>query len=361
MTTTNDTSTTTRRGRGRRCINAMVDDVAHVSVQTAAELARATWGPMSLYPGDLEAVLPAVAAIEEWATANGSPNLRDLDADKLLRQLAGVTTLTGKLSVKKRDRLHFLRNTLSAMRGTVLYHATTGRKRSDRPANDSLDAGLPALPARTGLARRPLTDDEVLLGNILVEIDLLESAPMLPINAYLIGSAGVHTMESSDVSTDHLDHRTEPTSITAKGLWGWTGRDVPLDAFARNALARTLADTPAGTQRLTYTGGNPGTKEASASLSPVLSRFLRRAGIADPNVTAKSLSVTRPYRILRQDNDFKTAKKVHGGKSNNLLVDINCTLDETTLHKGKIGILDHTGRTVAKVKARHIATMPKGK
>lgn len=352
---------TTRPGRGRRCTDAMVDDLAHVSVQAAAELARATWGPMHLYPGDLAAILPTVEAIEEWATAHAAPNLRDLDADKMLRELAGVTTLTGKLSAKKRDRIHLLRNTLSALRGTVLFNATTGRKRSDRPANDSLDQGLPTLAERTGIARRPLTDDEILLGNILVEIDLLEDAPILPINAYLIGAAGVHTMESSDLSTSHLDHRTEPTSIAAKGLWGWTGRNVPLDAFTRNALARTLAETAPGTQRLTYTGGKPGTKEASASLSPVLTRFLRRAGIADPNVSAKSLSVTRPYRVLRQDNDFKTAKKIHGGQADNLLVDIKCTLDESTLHKGKIGILDSAGERVAKVKARHIAMRPKGK
>lgn len=367
-TTTTIASTPTARRAGttpsdhvRRCLNAMVDDLGHVSVQTAADLARATWGPMNLYPGDLKAILPVVEAIEGWAAANAAPNLRDLDADQMLRQLSGATTLTGKLSASKRDRLHLLRNALSALRGTALFNTTTGRKRSDRPANDSLDRGLPTLPARTGVAKRPMTDDETLLGNILVEVDLLEQAPVLPITAYLIGAAGVHTMESTGLCTDHLNHRTEPTTVSAKGLWGWAGRDVPLDAFTRNALARTLAQTAPGSQRLTYTGGKPGTKHASASLSPVLTRFLRRAGIADPNVTAKSLSVTRPYRIIRQDNDFKTARKIHGGKTCNLLVDIKCTLDESTLHKGKIGIRDHAGERVAKVKARHIATIPTGK
>jgi len=39
------TTTPARKGRGRRCDHAMVDDLAHITVHTAAELARATCGP----------------------------------------------------------------------------------------------------------------------------------------------------------------------------------------------------------------------------------------------------------------------------------------------------------------------------
>ncbi|WP_030484826.1 hypothetical protein [Nocardioides aequoreus] len=348
-----------RVGRGRRCLHAMVDDLAHVTVQQAAELARASWELMSLYPGDVETILETVQVIEQWAHANNAPDLRDLDADKMLRKLAGAKTLDGYLSPKKLDRLHLLRNTLSALRGTVLLHMTNPRKRSDRPAHDSLDRGLPTLPPRYDRARRPMTDDEILLGNILVEIDLHENAPLLPITAYLIGAAGVHTMESTALTTDHLNHRTEPTKIHAKGLWGWSGRTVSLDTFTAHALARTLSTNAPGTQRLTYTGTSPGTKEACASLNPVVTRFLRRAGVADPDVTVKSLTVARPWRIILHDRDFKTARKIHGGKTNNLLNDISCTIEETDHHKGKILLLDkESGHPVAKVKARHVAEIP---
>ncbi|HTW17287.1 MAG TPA: hypothetical protein VMF51_19325 [Nocardioides sp.] len=111
---------------------------------------------------------------------------------------------------------------------------------------------------------------------------------------------------------------------------------------------------PDGPQRLTYTGGAPGTKKGSASLKPAIERFLRRAGVADVDVKAKSLALTRPYRVLRQTESFKAAKKIHGGKTHNMLRDFKNTINEDMLCEGKVHVLDPRGKIIAKVKASHL-------
>ncbi|MDN4160421.1 hypothetical protein [Nocardioides abyssi] len=333
----------------------MVSDLAHASIRDAAALARATWEPMGLYPANPAEVNAVIEAIEAWAGERDIYYLLDIDADRMLRDLADVKSLDGRLTHGQLDKLHLIRNTLTALRGTMLFvRDSTDRRRSDRPARDRLDAGLPELPNRFAQRSRPLTDDEVLLSNILVEIDLLENAEPLPIAAYLVAESGIRTMESCAVTTEHLDDRHEPRAIAAKGVWGWPPRTIELDDHAANALARVLACMPDGHQRLTYKGGSPGTKEGSASLNPVIERFLRRAGIADTDAKAKSLALTRPYRILRLTENFKAAKKVHGGKTHNMLTDFNCTLNDDTLYEGKVHVIDAHGDTIARVDAGHL-------
>jgi hypothetical protein len=76
----------------------------------------------------------------------------------------------------------------------------------------------------------------------------------------------------------------------------------------------------------------------ATGLIPTLTRYIRRAGLDDPDLTGKSITVSRAYRILTT-GDLKTAKRTFG---------------EGKLYKGKLLVLDPHGNVVAKVKSKHV-------
>lgn len=341
-----------------RAQHPMMEDLGSHTIASVATNAHTLWVKMNLYPGDTAEILALVDQISAWATNHDITTLADLTgttAERMFCDIAGVKALDARHNRDQLNALHRLRNALSALRGAVLIaDKNLKRRRSDRPGDDSLSAGMPALPSRTGVARRPLCDDEILLTRTLVEIDLREEGQPLPLNAYLLAETGLMGMESTKVMTADLDDRHEPKTVDGSGVWGFGARTLPLEPFVANAMSRTLLSLREGTQPLSYGGNTPGTKAAAASLTPVIGRFLSRAGIDDPSVTSKSLSLWRAHHVLRTTENFKAAKKIHGGRARNLLVDFKCTVDETQLHKKRVVIRDHEDKKVATVRAKHV-------
>lgn len=347
--------------RGIRAQYPMISNLGDHSVATVVEQAAILWGPdgLGLYPSEITKILKPAHQIRDWAATHGIERLADLTgpiAATMLRDITDIADLTKVSKHKKLDRLHRLRNTLVALRGVVLI-ADDGqdRLRAYRPKGDSLAADLPTVAARSSQKRRPLEDDEILLGRTLVEIDLREHGEVLPIFAYLIAESGVRCQPSSTVTTDSFNKPVDPTKVRVPGVWGLKDRKVKFSPYVARSLARTLARTPAGTRPLTYTGKNPGKESAGASLTPVIQRFLRRAGIDSPEVTQSSLVLWRPWHALTAHNDMLAARKYHGGRATeNLLADLHCLLDEEDLDSGCLRVIHRpTGRKVARVRALH--------
>ena len=178
---------------------------------------------------------------------------------------------------------------------------------------------------------------------------------MLPIYAYLIAESGVRCQPSSALTTKSLNDRENPTKVLVAGVWGRKHRKVKFSPYVARTMARTLTRTPSGNRPLTYQGKNPGAPGAGASLTPVIQRFLRRAGIDTPEVTQSSLVSWRPWHALTAHNDMLAARKYHGGRTTaNLLADIHCRLDEDDLGRGHLDLVHlPTGRKVARVPAAH--------
>lgn len=348
------TMTTTTTAASRRTKHRMIDDITTHTVAETAAAALTLWPALTLCPGDKKAA-KSLRRITAWADQQQVTLLSELTgpvAGAMLRELTGGKNLAQVTDPKALDRLHRLRNTLIAMRGTVLIaDETLQRRRSDRPASDSLALGLPALPARTPQKRRPLEDDEIMLGRVLVEIDLRERAPVLPVIAYLLGESAVRPMPSTTLSTNSFDDRSQPTTVTRPGVWGAKERKLPLTEFAARNMARALLRLPEGKQRLTYTGARPGKKEAAASLSPVISRFLARAGIECRTITPLGLSLWRPYRALVVKQNFTKARYLHGGTVDSLLNDFKADTDESDIYNDIIHIY-------CRISGNRIATVP---
>jgi hypothetical protein len=347
-------STTTSPTRSRRPVQTMAADLHGVTVAEALDAAEVLWP--TLHPTDAEAALAVARTILTWATKNDTVTLTDLTdttAGRMLTALTGEKNLTAFAKPKTADRIHLVRNTLTALRGTALATRTDHTsKRSHRPAKDSLDAGLPAVTPRTQLARRPLRDDEILLARLLVEIDLREGADPHTLHSYLFAEIGLRTSESVCLTTKGLDDRTAPTQVVAVGAWKLGEHAVKIPTYPQRALARTLPLLREGTQPLTYTGSNQG-KGASASVDPKITRFLARAGVTGPDLTARSVSLWRADHALRAHSSLKKANRIHGGRVSNLLHDLRYRTDDSQLHHGVLLIRDHTGKTVAKVPAKH--------
>ena len=357
--TTHTTASTGSR-RGKRPQYPMTSGLGDHNVADVVEQAVLLWSPegMHLHPGDTSKVIKTAHQIQAWATQHGIASLAGLTgqtASQMLRDLTNIRNITTTTKPKQLDRLHRLRNALIALRGAVLITDDgDNRLRAHRPAGDTLAAELPTIAPRSPQKRRPLEDDEILLARTLVEIDLREEADLLPLLAYLIGESGVRCQPSTAVTTESLDDRDNPTTIKVQRVWREGTRRVKLDPYVSQTLARVLARTPAGARALTYQGKQPGTGPAGASLTPVIQRFLRRAGIDSPEITQMSLAMWRPWHALTVDNNIRRARKYHGGRTRNLLAELHCQLDEENLHKGLVDVVHRpTGKTVARVPAHH--------
>jgi hypothetical protein len=341
-----------------RTARPMTADIAGHTIDEALEALTVLCTEMGLFPGDATEHLALAGRIRDWATGHHISDLDELTgniAENLLRDLTGVTQLTQFPKAKQAEALHQARNALMALRGAVLVARTNHTtKRGQRPAKDSLAAGLPPIADRTQLRSRALRDDEILLARLIVEIDLMENAPTAPIHTYLFAETGQTVMENTKIERDHLDHPLTPTRVIGSGVWKSGERELKLDTYVRSALARTLRTLRPGNQPLSYKGAEPGTKAASASMNPVLTRYLARAGVTGGDITAKSVNLWRPDHILRTERNLKKAVRVHGMRTTNLLHALHYTTDETSLHKKKVTLRDHNGKTVAKVPSWHV-------
>lgn len=348
--------------RGKRPVRAMVEDLFDHTVSDAVTSAHAYWpaGAAGVAPGKAKKVLKAADRIRTWAAAHDLTRLADLTGDTAARMLCAVTGAKSLKAEKAREALHLHRNTLIALRGVVLITTLADRKNTNRPGGDSLAAGLPELPDRSSRKGRPLFDDEILLGRTLVEIDLLEHNNPRVIAAYLLADASVAQVPSTKATINDLDDPTNPSYVVVDNLWSDRERRderlrVKFSKYTSAALARTLTRMNTTNTALTYTGNQPGSKGAAASLNPVLKRFLKRAGITTTEVTAQSLDLWRANRALINDGNFAAARKLNGGSTHNLLAALKVHLDDSALHTGFVTVIDNTtGETVARAKTSDV-------
>jgi hypothetical protein len=366
------TLTPVRRSKG--VYVPLLCDIGHTTVTTAIEHATTFVTKLGLYPGSDKKLLKTYAKIADWCAEQRVERLADLVDDtavSLICDLADVADLSNGLNVRpstgaryrsltqaraeaaeRRQRAHRIRNILLSLRSaTVLTHR---RDRKQRLTDDNLAFGLPVLPGLEDRKGRPLTDEEILLGRFLGEIDRAERATPLSSLAYLIGETGIRPIESTTLDTDALDSRTNPTTITAPGAWEFGQRTVKLDRYVAATLPLLLTQLRRGPQPLTYTGASPGTGAATASLDGVIVRHLRRAGVTDAEVSPKSLSLWRVQRALVHGQNMKKARKYHGGATANVLADLKLYASEDDLLDGQVHLQRHdTEHVVASLAAGH--------
>lgn len=354
-----NTTTTTTTAASRPAALAMASDLGAHTVADVVAAAHEYW-PASgagLLPGKAKKSLKAADRIHAWANAHHVTSLAELTGATAAQMLCEVTDAKSLDQAKRRETLHLHRNTLIALRGLVLVtDPTLYRRTTQRPGNDSLAAGLPELPNRSEVKGRALHDDEILLTRTLVHIELREANDPKVLAAYLLAETGVPQVPSTQLSVDSLNDRTSPTRVTFNNTWASESRQatrtLKFDTFTATAMARVTAHLREGNTPLTYSGNQPGTRGASASLNPVITRFLRRAGITTTEITAKSPELWRAHRALTKNNDITTARKLHGGKTNNLLTALKARTDEDDLHLGLLHIVDRaTGTRIATVPA----------
>lgn len=324
-------------------------DLASTSVTEATENAATLVTRLDLYPGKTKKLIKTYAKIAAWSAKHGIEQLADLvdaTAAQLITDLAGVSDLHPQPSTsgsgnrinqgahntaraaaaRDRRRIHHVHNAVVSLRSATVLTRT--RTRKERVTDDSLAYGLPTLPCLEDRKGRPLTDEEILLARLLVEIDHAEGALPRPLVAYLIGECGIRPMESAILETSHLDDPASPSKVNGiPGVWEFGERTVKLTDYAAATLPRLLAQLRAGNQPLTYTGSAPRDPKAHASLSDVIKRHLRRAGVVDSEVTAKSLNLWRVQHTLVR-RDFRKARKYHGGRTVNVLADLKLFANE---------------------------------
>lgn len=329
----------TRSNKPGRSKRSMVADLAGYHTAQAVAVAQTLLDEAGTYPGSVDAAAAALARVADWADRHGVDQVSDLTGDRaeqMLLDVAGADSLH-PMGPATTECLHLHRNTISMLRFAVLLARPSAvTKRSDRPGQDTIAAGLPDIGPRTGYRLRALRDDEIVLARMLTALDLKEQAPLLPLHNYVLSEAGLTPMEITHAATDHLTWEEQiPTGINAKGLHKRGRRLLRYDPWQQHILTSTLQQhLPSGRGYLAYAGAKPGTKEACASTSPTLTRFLRRAGISSRDVSAASVALWRPDHVLQHQRDLAAAAEIAGATPALLLKNLHYTVDEISVHRG---------------------------
>ena len=317
----------------------MTADLAGYATSDAIAVARSMLDEPDFYPGAVEAANAALDHIQDWTRRNSLDRISDVTgeaAERLLLETTGADSLHS-LDPETSDALHLHRNTLSLVRLAVLLCRPSAlTRRSDRPAKDSIDAGLPEIGPRTGYRLRALRNDEIILTRMLTALDLTEQAPLVPVHNYVLSEAGLAPMEITDAQVSKLTWDEQAlTGITAKGVHGRGPRRLLFDSWQRGLLSTTLPlYQRSGRPYLAYTGSAPGSQAACASTSPTLKRFLRRAGVTGADISPGSVTLWRPDHVLQQQHDLAAAAGIAGSTPELLLKNLHYTVEEISLHRG---------------------------
>jgi hypothetical protein len=332
-------STNNRPARKRAPKRPMIADLAGYHTAEAVEVAQTLLDEDGAYPGPVDAAAAALTRVGEWAVRHRVEQLGDLTgarAEQLLLDVTGAGSLHPMDPVAA-DALHLHRNTVSMLRLMVLLtRPSTASRRSDRPGQDTIAAGLPEIGPRTGYRVRSLRDDEIALGRLLVALDLEEKAPLLPLHNYVLSEAGIVPMEITAAATSELTWDDQvPVRITVRGVHQRGRRPVDFDDWQRHILGITVpAHQRSGRPYLAYAGAAPNTKEACASTSPTLVRFLRRAGITGRDVSTGSVALWRADHTLRHQRDLGAAANTTGTTPELLLKNLHYAVEELNIHRG---------------------------
>ncbi len=167
------------------------------------------------------------------------------------------------------------------------------------------------LPARSSLAARPLTDDEIALGRSFSSKTLGETRQPA---AWALAEATARTSELAairirDVSLDEA-HVWIAGSTKTDPRWG------QLSPWGVDALDRrvTFLDAKAETPLVYYGAGSEESRQASACAA--ISETLRRAGLAgEPDVRPISVAAWAGARILEQTGQIEAVARGLGVRS----------------------------------------------
>ena len=345
--------------RTRQSKRPMVADLAGYHTAEAVEIAQTLLDETGTYPGSVDAATTALTRVDEWARRNRVGQISDLTgahAEQLLLDLTGAGSLHTR-DPEGAEALHLHRNTISMLRLVVLLARPSAiTKRSDRPGQDTIAAGLPEIGPRTGYRLRPLRDDEIILNRMLAALDLNEDAPLVPLHNYVLSEAGLAPMEITAAATDNLtwDEQT-PVGIEARGVHKRGGRRISFDPWQQHILSITVPHyIRSGRRYLAYGGENPASKGACASTSPTLKRFLRRAGLTGRDVNTGSVAWWRCDHILQHQHDLAAAADIAGAAPGLLLKNLHYTVDEISVHRGVATLVTLDARPDVHVPARQV-------
>ena len=340
----------------------MIADLAGYHTAQAVEIAQTLLDESDTYPGPVDNAAAALTRVGDWATSNRVEQISDLTgalAEQMLLDLTGAESLH-TMHPPAAEALHLHRNTINMLRLVVLLARPSAiTKRSDRPGQDTIAAGLPEIGSRTGYRLRALRDDEIVLTRMLAELDLNERAPLLPLHNYVLSENGMCPMEITAAASDRLTwEERAPVGIEVKREIE-RKRDRPrllrFDPWQQHILTVTLPDyMRSGRRYLAYTGKDPDTKEACASTSPTLKRFLRRAGLTGCDVSTGSVALWRCDHVLQQQRDLAAAADIAGAHPGLLLKNLHYTVDEINIHRGVATLVTLDARSDVHVPAGQV-------
>ena len=164
-------------------------------------------------------------------------------------------------------------------------------------------------PMRTIRDRRPdsMTDDEV---QALLRTAGTSSHGLAPRNyamVQLILQAGLRVGELAALRLSDVTMNARSGSIRVVEGTGLKAREVPLNAIGRRALARYLADRPAGGQQAALFLSGRNTAAPVRTIQTVIASLARRARLKRIPVTATTLRHTFAINYLR-DNPGQLAE-----------------------------------------------------
>ena len=270
----------------------------------------ASWGDLMLT--DLR------ADVEDWMAVCGySPDTRKVTCDTLDRFVRyaaahGIThaaQVTPELvaafaAAPGRDRPPPAVATMHQRRSVIRLAFRLYHRADPTVADPTYDL---ALPPRSTLTVRPLTDDEL---DVLRAVSLSTLIETRQPAIVALAEAGAITTEIATVTTDDID--LDEATVSLPGARHATPRVVPLTEWGAVQLARRSRDS---TGPLTYRGGGTG-NSPQASVSVALRRMFTTAGFAhETDLRLGSVRAWAGRRAFNETGRIEDAARVLGSRS----------------------------------------------
>jgi integrase/recombinase XerC len=183
------------------------------------------------------------------------------------------------------------------------------RERGDVDHDPTLDLRL---PARSSLATRPLSDDEITLGRSFSQHSWGETRQPA---AWALAEATARTSELAAITVRDLDLDAErvwiPGTRKTEPRWG------QLTEWGIETLAQRIGalDASGSSTPVVYGGdGSPESRQASGCAA--ITETLRRAGLADePDVRPASIAAWAGKRLLAETRQIELVARALGVRS----------------------------------------------
>ena len=226
-------------------------------------------------------------------------------ARQVVAAAAGVPQLGATLTQAQREQVRTARNTLLAMHATLA--AITPPDHRGEPLTDLPKSPFARKANESCRYPRPWANDEILLARIHFWTDDRLSS-LRPGIAYALQEAGATPRDGSaaldsDLLNDHGNADPHaPTIVRVQARARRGNRELKLTSFGAALIARNLnliKQHDLGAQdRLTFTGGKPGSAGAGMSVQLYLNKHTGWAGVDDDTTNVSGIALWRQLQLL---------------------------------------------------------------